>query len=82
MGKENLIDELKDIYKKWRTSEKNFFERMEQNHEFKKLDKKEKKLAIKEFSEFANLEDPISEDDFSLLEEEYLGIPRLHTENL
>ncbi|MGG5460643.1 hypothetical protein [Clostridium sp. B9] len=82
MSKGTINSDLKGIYRKWRTSEENFFERLKIKHEFKKLTKEEKKLAMDDFSDFAKLEEPINEDDFSALEEEYLGIPRISTTNL
>lgn len=82
MKKGTISSDLKDLYRKWRTSEENFFERLKIKHEFKKLTKEEKNLAIKEFSDFAKLEEPINEDDFSALEEEYLEVPRISTTNL
>ena len=37
MGENKFKEDLIKLYKKWRTSEKDFFEKMKLNHDFKNL---------------------------------------------
>ncbi|WP_300261043.1 hypothetical protein [Clostridium sp.] len=71
MVEKKIKKELLDLYSKWRTSEKNFFEKLKLEHDFRKLEKEQKKLIAKNFSEFAKLDTPLTEEEIVELEEAY-----------
>ena len=71
MGEEKIQNELLDLYSKWRVSEKRFFEKLNLNHDFKKLEKEQIKLITKKFSEFAKIDTPLTEKEILELEEYY-----------
>lgn len=71
MTEKKFEKELINLYKKWRVSEKDFFEKIKLNHDLKKLDKEQQKLMAKNFSEFAKLDNPLTEDEILKLEEYY-----------
>lgn len=71
MGENKFKEDLIKLYKKWRTSEKDFFEKMKLNHDFKNLEKDQQKPLAKNFSEFAKLDNPLTEEEILSLEEYY-----------
>ncbi|EGT0697073.1 hypothetical protein QTH11_09395 [Clostridium perfringens] len=71
MGEEKIKKELLDLYSKWRVSEKSFFEKLKLNHDFKKLEKEQRKLIAKKFSDFAKIDTPLTEKEILELEEYY-----------
>lgn len=71
MGEKKFEKELIDLYKKWRISEKDFFKKIKINHNSIKLEKEQQKLMAKNFSEFAKLDNPLTEDEILKLEEYY-----------
>lgn len=71
MVEKKIKKELLDLYSKWRASEKSFFEKLKLEHDFRKLEKEQKKLIAKNFSEFAKLDTPLTEEEIVELEEAY-----------
>ena len=71
MGDKKFKKELLDLYIKWIVSEKSFFEKLKLNHDFKKLEKEQRKLIAKNFSNFAKIDTPLTEKEILELEEYY-----------
>ncbi|ELC8443866.1 hypothetical protein QYB59_002946 [Clostridium perfringens] len=71
MGENKFKEDLIELYKRWRTSEKDFFKKRKLNHDFKNLEKEQQKLIAENFSEFAKLDNPLTEEEILSLEEYY-----------
>lgn len=71
MGEKKFKEEIINLYSKWRNSEKSFFEKLKIKRDFKKLEKEERKLIAKNFSDFAKIDPPLTEEEIIQLEEIY-----------
>ena len=56
---------------KHKNDNENNFEKIGVNHDFKKLEKEQRKLIAKKFSDFAKIDTPLTEKEILELEEYY-----------
>lgn len=68
MGGNKVKEDLIKAYKEWKDLELKTDEKIKHHHQLKK---EEREDAVKRFSEFAKLDNPLTEDEILQLEEYY-----------